>query len=62
MFNDERKDRSIVHIRDLNNLLIRDTYPVPLQSNITVNFREYTHISIFDVFSFFYQWRVYFDY
>ena len=54
MSDDERKDRSIINIRDFNDLLIRDVYSVPLQSNVIINFRECTHISIFDVFSFFY--------
>ena len=30
MFDDKRKDRSIVNIRDLNDLLIRDAYFVSL--------------------------------
>ena len=55
MPDDKKKGRSIVNIRGLNDLLIRDAYSVPLQSNVIVNLRECTHISIFDVFSFFYQ-------
>ena len=55
MFNDKRKDRSIVNIRDFNNLLIRNAYLVSLQSNVIVNFYKYIHISILNAFSFFYQ-------
>ena len=54
MFDDERKGRLIVNIRDLNDLLIRDAYFVSLQSNVIVNFYKYIHISILDVSSFFY--------
>ena len=52
---DERKDCSIINIHNFNDLLIRNAYSVPLQSNVIVNFRKCIHISIFDVFSFFYQ-------
>ena len=55
MFDDERKGRLIVNIRDLNDLLIRDAYFVSLQSNVIINFRKCIHISILDAFSFFYQ-------
>lgn len=56
--NGERKGRAVVDIRGLNDLIIPDVYPIPLQTNIIANLLEYTHISVLDAVSFFYQWLI----
>ena len=59
---DGRKGRPVIDIRGLNDLLIRDAYPVPLQSDVIAKLRGCTHISVLDASSFFYQWRIHPDY
>ena len=56
-----RKGRTIVDIRVLNDLMVPNAYPVPLQSDIIADLRGCSHISVFDANSFFYQWRVHPD-
>lgn len=56
--NGERKGRAVVDIRGLNDLIIPDVYPVPLQTDIIANLLGCTHISVLDAVSFFYQWLV----
>ena len=53
-----RKGRAVVDIRGLNDLIVPDVYPVPLQSDIIARLLGCTHLSILDAMSFFYQWLV----
>ena len=53
-----RKSRVVVDIRGLNAVSIKDSYPLPLQSDILNSLRGSTHISTIDAISFFYQWLV----
>ena len=48
----------MVDIRGLNDLIVPDVYPVPLQSDIIARLLGCTHLSILDAMSFFYQWLV----
>lgn len=57
----KRKDRKVVDIRKLNNLVLPDFYPLPLQSEIIANVQGYTNLAVFDATSFFYQWRLHPD-
>lgn len=56
--NGKRKGRAVVDIRGLNNMIIPDAYPVPLQDEIINDLRGCNRLSILDAMSFFYQWRV----
>lgn len=58
----EKKGRPVIDIRGLNDLLVRDAYPVPLQSDVIARLRGCSHISVLDASSFFYQWRVHPEY
>ena len=60
--NGERKGRAVVDIRGLNDLIVPDAYPVPLQGEIISSLIGCSHISVLDASSFFYQWRVYPDF
>ena len=57
----EKKGRAVINIRKLNNLVIPDTYPLPLQLNIIASVQKCTNLAILDVASFFYQWFLYPD-
>ena len=52
-----RKGRAVVDIRGLNDLIVPDAYPVPLQSDIIARLLGCSHIAVLDATSFFYQWR-----
>ena len=54
----ERKGRVVVDIRGLNKATIPDTYPMPLQADVTALVAGCPYISVFDAASFFYQWLV----
>ena len=54
----ERKGRVVVDIRGLNKITELDTYPMPLQADITALVAGCPYISVFDAASFFYQWLV----
>ena len=54
----ERKGRVVVDIRGLNNITEMDSYPIPLQSDITAAVQGCRYISTTDAASFFYQWAV----
>ena len=60
-FNDERKDRVIVNIRDLNSITQFDIYSLSLQFDIIQMIAKCNYIIVVDVAFFFYQWRVYLD-
>ena len=53
----QRKGRAVVDIRGLNELLVPDTYPVPLQSEVISRLIGCKYLSVMDAVSFFYQWR-----
>lgn len=56
--NGERKGRPVIDIRGFNELTVPDAYPIFLQKEVISDLRNYTHISVLDANSFFYQWRV----
>ena len=60
--NGDKKGRAVVDIRGLNELIIPDAYPVPLQSEVIASLQGCNIISVLDASSFFYQWRVHPDY
>lgn len=60
--NGSRKSRAVVDIRMLNNLVVPDSYPLPLQSEIIANVQGCTHLAVLDAASFFYQWLLHPDY
>ncbi len=45
-------------IRKLNKLILPDSYPFPLQSEIIANIQGCTNLAVFDAASFFYQWHL----
>ena len=54
----ERKGRVVVDIRGLNKIAVTDSYPMPLQSDITASVAGCQYISVFDAAGFFHQWLV----
>lgn len=52
---DKRKGRAVVDIRKLNNMILSDSYPLFLQSEIITNIQTCTKLTILDTASFFYQ-------
>ena len=54
----KRKSRVIVNIRDLNKIILTDSYFMSLQANIIVVVIDCRFISIFDVVDFFHQWLI----
>ena len=56
--NEQRKGRVVVDIRGLNQLVVPDAYPLPLQADIISAVKGSSYISVIDCASFFYQWRV----
>ena len=61
MLNESRKDKTIVDIRDLNDLIVFDVYFILLQFEIIDRLLRYTHIIVMNIISFFYQWRAHLD-
>ena len=59
--NEKRRNRTIVDIRDLNDLIVFDAYFVSSQSDIINELRDCTHILVLNVSFFFYQWRIHSD-
>ena len=57
----KKKGRAIVDIRKLNNLVLPDSYPLPLQSEIIANVQGCTNLAVLNAASFFYQWRLHLD-
>ena len=55
---DEKKNRAIVDIRELNRLLKFDAYFISLQDDIIALVRDCAYIIVVDATFFFYQWRV----
>ncbi len=56
-----RKGRAVVDIRRLNKLVLPDSYPLSLQSEIIANVQGCTNLAVLDAASFFYQWRLHPD-
>jgi len=54
----QRKGRVVVDIRGLNKVTVHDSYPMPLQTDITSAVAGCKYISVNDATSFFYQMRV----
>ena len=59
--NGEKKGRAVVDIRKLNDLVIPNAYPLPLQSEIIANVQGYTNLAVLDAASFLYQWLLHPD-
>lgn len=57
----EKKRYTVVNIRKLNDLVIPDAYPLPLQLNIIANVQRCINLAILDVALFFYQWLLHLD-
>ena len=57
----ERKGRVMVDIRKLNDLVIPDAYPLPLQSDIIASVQGCTNLAVLDAASLFYQWLLHPD-
>jgi hypothetical protein len=58
MINDQKKNRVVINIRDLNAIILFDAYSLSLQSDVISAVKECEYLSIIDCVSFFYQWRV----
>ena len=56
-----RKGRAVIDIHKLSKLVLPDSYPLPLQSEIIANMQGCTNLAVLDTASFFYQWRLYPD-
>ena len=56
--NEIRKNRAIVDIRELNDLIVSDAYSMLSQSEIINDLKDCTHIFVLDASFFFYQWRM----
>lgn len=56
--NGKRKGRAVVDIRGLNDMIIPNAYPVPLQDEIINDLRGCNRLSVLDAMSFFYQKRL----
>lgn len=57
--NGVRSGRVVVDIRDLNQMVLRDVYPIPSQMEMTSLVAGSKFITTVDCASFFYQWPVY---
>ncbi len=55
----KRKGCIVVDIQKLNDLVLLDSYPLPLQLEKIANVQGYSNLAIFDIVSFFYQWYLY---
>ena len=54
----KKKGCSIVDILKLNDLVLPDSYQLPLQLEIIANVQGCTNLAVLDAASFFYQWRL----
>ena len=52
---DEKKDRVVIDIRNLNAITQSDAYSLSLQTNIIIAVRDCDYISVIDCSAFFYQ-------
>jgi hypothetical protein len=53
-----RKPRAVVDIRGLNQWTMKDSYPLPAQSDIISSLRGCRYMSVVDAIAFFFQWKV----
>ena len=51
----KRKGRAVVNMQKLNDMVLPNSYPLPLQSKIIANVQGYTNLAVLDTASFFYQ-------
>ena len=51
----KKKGRAVVDIRKLKEMVLPDSYPLPLQSEIIANVQRCTNLAVFDIAFFFYQ-------
>ena len=57
----KKKGRAVVDIRKLNEMVLPDSYPLPLQSEIIAIVQGCTNLAVLDAASFFYQWLLHPD-
>ncbi len=57
-----RKTRIIINICNLNKLIISDIYLILLQSEIITMIVSKNYISVVNIITFFYHWRIKFEY
>lgn len=57
----KKKDKAMVDIRKLNEMVLFNSYALFLQSEIIANVQGCTNLAILNTASFFYQWRLYPD-
>ncbi len=55
----KRKSRAVINIRKLNKLVLPDSYPLSLQSEIIAGVQVCSNLAVLDATSFFYQWQLY---
>lgn len=60
--NGKKKGRAVIDIRKLNDMILPDSYPLPLQSEIIANIQKFTNLAVFDAAFFFYQWLLHPNY
>lgn len=53
-----QKGRAVVDIRGLNKIVVKDSYPVPLQADLIASLCDCRYLTTVDAVSFFYQWLV----
>jgi hypothetical protein len=58
VINDQKKDRVVIDIRDLNAIILFDAYSLSLQSDVISAMKECEYLSVIDCVDFFYQWRI----
>lgn len=56
--NGERKGRVVIDIRGLNKITVKDSYPLPLQSEVIAKVAGYAYITIVDARGWFHQFMV----
>ena len=57
----KRKGRAVVDIWKLNEMVLPDSYLLPLQSEIIANIQRCTNLAVLDTALFFYQWHLHSD-
>lgn len=58
----KKKSRAVVGIQKLNEIVLPDSYPLLLLSEMIANVQRCTNLAILDAASFFYQWLLHPDY
>lgn len=57
-----KKGRAVVDIRRFNDLVVPNTYPLLLQSDIITTVQRCTQLAVLDTAFFFYQWKLHPDF